>query len=335
MAFPFNLLAVRWTSPAIPEWLAGLCDELPLVREEAFEQLAEGLAEGSPDAARVAEPLLKLVETEGAKGRGLAAVLLGHLAFEGRSTELLEQLKEEKAVLETLTTRHSAATPLGAALRVITTVLAAPPGSQFVDQLAAVETLVLQADEKDEAPPPTKAQVKEWVGRGPAVALALRALPVDAEGALAILRADRTEPTTALQQVNRAVLEARCREKLGQPVSFAGTWSRTAQALLLEAAERVPAPVGAAILSVVDDPSHAVRKRFVEVKVKHAAGDASARARAEALAAEWLQPAKAGGVNQVLSKGELIGLMKAVGAPCDAIEAAGTPEIALPEGDTL
>lgn len=353
MSFPFNLLSIDWSAltdargaPAalVPEWLAGLADDLPLVREEAFDQLEEALGEGAGAAAHAVEPLLKLIEAEGRKGRALAALLLANLAQQPRSTEVVEQLREERASLETLTTRHAASTPFGAALRALTTVLSSPPGTRFVEQLAAVEALVLEADGKDEAPPPTPAQVKEWAvkvarGEGHALGLAQRAFGVDPAGALAILEADTKPAATSLQRVHRVVLEAKCHEALGKAVAIApGDWSRTAQALLLDAAERASAQVGAALLTLVSDPSHAVRRRAVEVKVRHAAGARAEAAKlADALAAEWLMPARAGAVNQVLGKGELIALLTLCGggARLAQVQAAPVPEVALPDGDVL
>ena len=159
MPFPFNLHAVEWaahldafgkSATEVPEWLASLADEQPLVREEAAIELQEAFAaygELAPVAPRAVEPLLKLVESEPARGRGLAAMLLAHLALGARlrpsapGRELLEALEEERASLETLAARHAASTPLGAALRALIAVLASsePVPGQLHGQLEGPE----------------------------------------------------------------------------------------------------------------------------------------------------------------------------------------------------
>ena len=370
MGFPFNLLNIDWAAhkdalgndaTIVPEWLAALADELPLVREEGFEQLEDHLVSGgtlAPIAPHVVEPLLKLIETEAAKGRALATVLLANVALCARTrpgpeaTEFLEQLEAERSGLETIATRHDASTAFGAGLRGLLAVIVARSSSpQFVEQLAAVEALVLEADGKDEAPAPTLAQVQAWVeqvkkGEGHALGLAQRAFGVDPKGALAILEADPTPGSTSVQRVHRAVLEALCRGALGQPVTVASAeaWSRPAQALLLDAAERncLKAPkVGLTLLELVTDATHAVRRRAVAVRVQHAAGDVEqAWKMADALTGEWLEPARAGAVNQSLGRSEVLGLMKLFGsdlaaARTAALRAAPAPEVALPEGDSL
>jgi hypothetical protein len=369
MGFPFNLFSIDWAAhkdalgndaTLVPEWLAALTDELPLVREEGFEQLEDHLVSGggvAPIAPFVVEPLLKLIETEQALGRALASVLLANVALCARTqpnaaaTELLEQLESERRSLETITTRHDASTPFGAALRGLLAVIAARNASaRFVEQLAEVEALVLEADAKDEAPIPTVPQVKRWLeevktGEGHALGLAQRAFAIDPAGALAILEADTRRGATSVQQVHRAALRALCCDALDQPVTLpAQTWNRSAQALLLDAAERhcVKAPkVGLALLAAVTDSSHSVRRRAVEVRVEHAAGRRDeAWKLADALAGDWLLPARAGGVNQSLGRDELLGLMKLFGADLAAervaqLRAAARPEVALPDGDSL
>ena len=366
MGFPFNLFSIDWAAhkdalgndaTIVPEWLAALADELPLVREEGFEQLEDHLvARGTlaPIAPFVVEPLLKLVESDGAKGRALATMLLANVALCARTkpgaeaTEFLEQLEAERNSLETLTTRHDASTAFGAALRGLLAVIVARASSpQFVEQLTMVEALVLDADSKDEAPVPTIAQVKGWLeqvkgGEGHALGFAQRALAVDPATALAILEADSKQGTTSVQRVHRAELEALCRNALGQPVTVtAGTWSRPAQALLLDAAERNVPQVGRVLLGLVTDATHAVRRRAVAVRVQHAEGDVEgAWTLADALVGEWLQPACAGAVNQSLGRVEMLALMKLFSTGLATtraaeIRAAPTPEVALPEGDSL
>ncbi len=368
MGFPFNLFSIDWAAhkdalgndaTIVPEWLAALCDDLPLVREEGFEQLEDHLvsSEGvAPITPFVVEPLLNLIEAERAKGRALATMLLANVALRAlgapgkAATEVLEQLQGERHSLETLTTRHDASTPFGASLRALIAVIgsriAAP---QFVEQLSAVEALVLEADAKDEAPVPTAAQLGEWLaqvksGEGHALGLAQRAFSVDPAQALKILEADSKPGTTAVQQVNRVVLLSRCREALGRPIAASGTWSRSAQALLLDAARRncVKAPkVGAALLALVTDASHAVRRRAVAIEVTHAEGDVEgAWTLADSLARQWLEPSRAGGVNQSLERSEILELLalfeaSRAAARVAAVRAAPTPEVALPEGDSL
>ncbi len=369
MGFPFNLFSIDWAAhkdalgndaTIVPEWLAALTDELPLVREEGFEQLEDHLVSGgmlAPIAPFVVEPLLKLIETEHSKGRALASVLLANVALCARTqpnaaaTELLERLEGERRSLETITTRHDASTAFGAALRGLLAVIVARNASpQFVEQLAAVEALVLEADAKDEAPAPTIAQVKIWHeqvkdGEGHALGLAQRAFAIDPRGALDILEADTRPGATSVQRVHRAALRALCCNALDQPVTLpAETWTRSAQALLLDAAERscVEAPkVGVALLALVTDPSHAVRRRAVEVRVEHAAGRLDAAWKlADGLVGDWLLPAKAGAVNQSLGRDEVLALMKLFAPELAAarvaqLRAAPTPEVALPEGDSL
>jgi hypothetical protein len=369
MGFPFNLFSIDWAAhkdalgndaTIVPEWLAALADELPLTREEGFEQLEDhlvGRGALAPIAPYAVEPLIKLIESEPSKGRALATMLLANLALCARTcpnaeaTELLEQLEAERPILETITTRYDASTGFGAALRALLAVVVARSSSpQFVEQLAAVEALVLEADAKDEAPPPSQGQVKIWLeqvrdGEGHALGFAQRAFSVDPKNALAILEADGAPGTTSVQRVHRAVLEAQCRNALGQPVTvMAAEWGRPAQALLLDAAERacVKAPqVGIALLELIIDPTHAVRRRAVAVRVTHASGDVEqAWTLADALAAEWLLPAKAGAVNQSLGRSELLDLMRLFNpdraAPRIAqLRAAPVPEVALPEGDSL
>ncbi len=370
MAFPFNLFSIDWAAhkdalgndaTIVPEWLAALADELPVVREEGFEQLEDHLVSGgvlAPVAPHVVEPLAKLVESAPAKGRALATMLLANVALCARAqpsataTDFLDLLMAERSNLEFLTTRYDASTAFGAALRGLLAVVVGRDSSpQFVEQLAVVEALVLEADGKDEAPAPSPAQVEGWLaqvkaGEGRALGLAQRAYAVDPKAALAMLDADATPGTTSVQQAHRAVLEALCRNGLGQKVTVTSTrpFTRAAQALMLDAAERdcVQAPkVGAALLELITDPSHAVRRQAVAVRVQHAAGDVEGAFRsAEALALDWLQPSRAGGVNQSLGRAEMLGLMTLF-SPERAtkriaqIRLAPNPEVALPEGDSL
>lgn len=368
MAFPFNLYAVDWvahrdafgkSAGEVPEWLASLADEQPLVREEAAIELQEAFAvygELAPVAPHAVEPLLKLVESEPAKGRGLAAMLLAHLALGARlrpsapGQALLDGIEDERATLEILSTRHAASTPLGAALRALLTVLVSgePVPPALHGQLETVEALVNEADAKDEAPPPTREELAAWLtrvkeGRGQAVSLAQRALGVDPRAALAILETDPKPGTTAMQRVNRAVLKAQCLDALGEPPrSSDAAWNRTEQALLLAATERtcVKSPkVGRQLLDLVTDPSHAVHRRALEVRVAHASGQVEAGWRlADALARDWLGPSKPGAVNQSLERGELLKLLALFpysAARSAEVSAAPPPQIAVPEGDVL
>lgn len=368
MGFPFNLFSIDWAAhkdalgndaSMVPEWLAALADELPLVREEGFEQLEDHLVAGgalAPITLHVVEPLLNLIEAEPAKGRALGAMLLANLALCARSqpakgaTEFLEQLEAERHSLETITTRHDASTAFGAALRgLIAVIVSRTPSPQLAEQLAAVEALVLEADAKDEAPVPTPAQVQGWIaqvknGEGHALGLAQRAFGVDPKGALELLEADTKPGTTSVQQVHRAVLDAQCRHALKLPMAPTGTWNRTAQALLLDAAERscVAFPlVAVALCEGVTDPTHAVRLRAVVIRVHHAAGNhVEAWRLADALTREWLEPAKAGAVNQSLGRSEVVALVKLFSMDLAAariaeLKAAPTPEVALPDGDLI
>lgn len=369
MGFPFNLFSIDWAAhkdalgndaTIVPEWLAALADELPVVREEGFAQLEDHLLSVgalAPITPHVVAPLLKLIESDAAKGRALAAMLLANVALCARTrpsaeaTELLEQLEAERAGLETITTRYDASTAFGAALRGLLAVIVTRAASpQFVEQLAAVEAVVLEADAKDEAPVPTLAQVQGWLeqvqaGEGHALGFAQRAFSVDPKGSLALLEADPSPGTTSVQRVHRAVLEALCRDALGQPVTVGpGPWGRPAQALLLDAIERscVKAPrVGVALLALITDATHAIRRRAVAVRVRHAAGDVEGSWElADALARDWLLPAKAGAVNQSLDRAELLKLLKlfapeVAAARVAQLKAAPTPEVALPEGDVL
>jgi hypothetical protein len=370
MAFPFNLHAVEWSAhqdafgkaaDEIPEWLASLADDQPGVREEAAAELQERFAVHAtlaPVCPHAVEPLLKLVESEAAKGRALAAMLLAHLAHGAKlfpSTHgraVLDAIEDERATLELVSTRHAASTPLGAAVRALTAVLTSgePVPASLQAQLDAVEALVNEADAKDEAPPPTREELTQWLervkeGKGQAVPLAQRALAVDPRAALAILETD-PKPTsvTGMQRVNRVVIKALCLDALGEPArAAAGPWSLTDQSLLLAAAERhaPKAPsVARQLLDLVKDPSHLVHRRAIEVRVAHALGKVDAAwERAEALANEWLQPAKTGGVNQSLDKTQLLDLLGLFGGRAaqrrEQISAAPMPEIALPEGDVL
>ena len=361
MAFPFNLLSIDWkAAPLVPEWLAALTDDLPLVREEAFAALELALSPAgglAPAAGLAVAPLLRLTESEPSKGRALAAMLLANLALAARAragagaSALLEHLEPERSSLELLTTRHDASTPFGAALRALIAVLVTPNAStQFVEHLAAVEAVVREADGRDEAPAPTLAQVKQWVdkvraGEGHALGLAQRALPIDARGALQILQADPTPGTTSVQRVKRAVMQVLCLDAIDEPVVVVGgPWSGAAQALLLDAAERhcVKAPkVGLALLEQVTDGAHAIRRRAVGVRVHHAAQQpAAAWALADGLAAQWLEPSRAGGVNQSLSRSEVLTLLQLFANPDAAaraaqVRAAPAPQVAVPEGDVL
>ncbi len=369
MGFPFNLFSIDWAAhkdalgndaTIVPEWLAALADELPLIREEGFEQLEDHLVSRgllAPIAPHVVEPLMKLIESEPAKGRALAAVLLANVALCAHScpspfaTEFLDRLEEERNNFETIATRHDASTAFGAALRGLLAVIVNRTNSpQFVEQLAEVEALVLEADGKDEAPPPTPGEVKAWLdrvkeGQGHALGLAQRAFSIDPSGALAILAADLRAGTTSVQRVHRAVLEALCRNALGQPVTVSsGAFNRSAQSLLLDAVERtcVGAPrVGMALLALVTEATHSVRRRAVAVRVEHAAGKPQAAWRlANSLALEWLQPARAGGVNQSLGRAEMLALMKLFTSDLatvrvEEILAAPTPEVALADGDSI
>ncbi len=369
MAFPFNLHAVDWSTHPdafgksaieVPEWLAALADDQPLVREEGAGELSEALmANGvlAPVAPFAVEPLVKLVESEAAKGRGLAAMLLAHLAFEARlqpsepGKALLEAIEDERTTLELLAGRHGASTPLGAALRALIAVLTAlaPVSAALHGQLEAVEAVVDEADAKDEAPPPTAAELEGWLqkvkeGKGHAVSLAQRAFAVDPKAALAILQTDPRPPSTGMQRVSRVVLEGLCLDALGQPARVAaGPWSLTDQSLLLAAAQRhaSTAPkVARALVELVTDPAHGVHRRAVEVRVAYAAGQVDAAwAQADALAREWLLPAKAGGVNQSLDRSELLELLALFGDKCGARKAevskAPAPEVAVPDGDVL
>ncbi len=347
MGFPFNLFSIDWADSRIPEWLAALSDDMPLAREEAFDELEDHLIAATgvdASAAHVVEPLCALIGSESAKGRALAAVLLAGVAQHARrwageaSTEFLEALPAERAGFETLAARHDASTSLGAALRLL---LSIPTDAQ----LEAIEQLVREADAKDEAPPPTGDEMKEWVGRVSrgelhAVPYAQRAFAVDPRAALAILRAAATgnpPPQTSVEQVDRAVLELRCHEALKESVAAPkGEWSRAAQARLLDAAERHP-EIGAALLGVVTDAAHEIRRRAVEVRVRHAAGDAGASRLAETLATDWLGPAQTGAVNQSLSRAEILSLLALFPGSVLAarVRSAPAPEIAMPEGETL
>ncbi len=350
MGFPFNLFSIDWADSRVPEWLAALADDMPLVREEAFDELEDHLVSAvgvDVAAAAVVEPLSALIGTESAKGRALAAVLLSNVAQHARrwpgppSTDFLEALPAERAGLQTLAARHDASTALGAALRLL---LSVPTDAQ----LEAIEQLVREADAKDEAPPPTAEELREWIervkrGELHATPYAQRAFAVDPKQALAILNAaplaeKGTPAQTSVEQVDRAVLEARCQDALNEPVTIAKTgWSRTAQARLLDAAVAYP-KVGAALLAAVTDPAHAIRRRAVEVRVKHEAKSQDAWPLADALAADWLKPSKTGAVNQSLSRGELLSLLALFpesNKRAAELKAAPAPEIAMPDGEAL
>ena len=368
MGFPFNLHAIDWaaqkvasgkSAAEVPELLAALADDQPLVREEAARELEELFAAHgalAPVTPLAAEPLFKLVESEAAKGRGRAAMLLAHLALEARTCAstpgqaLLDLLEDERGPLETLTTRHAASTPLGAALRALISVLGtAALTPQLASQLEIVEALVSEADLKDEAAPPTAEELDAWLtqvkqGRGQAVAFAQRALAVDPRAALTILETDPKPGSTSVQRVHRAVLRAQCLDAIGRPaVSPETRWSLTEQALLLDATERHCAKspkVARQLLEWVNDPSHAVHRRAVEVRVLHANGQVDAGwTVADQLALEWLAPAKAGSVNQCLERSELLRLLALFGVKSAArtaeVTAAPAPEVALPAGETL
>jgi hypothetical protein len=368
MGFPFNLHAVEWaghqdalgkSASEVPEWLAALADDHPLAREEAALELQEAFALNgnlAPVAVLAVEPMLKLIESEPCKGRGRAAMLLAQLALGARirpssaGQNLLDLLVEGRAMLELLSTRHAASTGLGAALRALLTVLATPqPPAQLAFSLEKVEALVNEADAKDEAAPPTAAELGAWLslvkqGRGQALALAQRAMGVDPKIALTLLEIDPKPGSTAVQRVHRVVLKALCLEQLrAPPQQIEGPWSLTEQALLLDCAERkcTQAPkVARQLLALVSAPAHAVHRRMVEARICHAAGELELGWKlADALAADWLGPARAGSVNQCVERNELLKLLALFGpgaaARSAAILAAATPEIAVAEGDVL